>query len=172
MSQIKKFRLSITSRDHKLILNKRGLIMGLDMYLSAEKYLHNDDANVRTALKNVGFNNKSKHVRSISVDIIQWRKANQIHQWFVDSVQDGEDDCKRYYVRIEQLSLLVDLCKRITKDHSLADQLLPTQAGFFFGSQEYDDMYFLDLQETVGVLESIIQDEEWLDWDFYYQSSW
>jgi hypothetical protein len=172
MSQIKESRLSIPKRENKLVLNTGGLIMGLDMYLTAEKYIYGDDISVKVGLKNAGFNSNNKNVRSISVDIMQWRKANQIHQWFVDNVQDGEDDCKRYFVRIEQLGLLICLCKKILKDHSLADQLLHTQTGFFFGSQEYDDMYFLDLQETVDLLEPIIQDEEWLDWEFYYQSSW
>ena len=25
--------------------------------------------------------------------IASWRKANAIHKWFVDNVQDGVDDC-------------------------------------------------------------------------------
>ena len=32
-----------------------------------------------------------------------WRKANQIHKWFVDNVQDGVDDCGEYKVTKEQL---------------------------------------------------------------------
>lgn len=39
-----------------------------------------------------------------------WRKANHIHKWFVDNVQDGEDDCKEYRVSIEQLHKLRDIC--------------------------------------------------------------
>ena len=27
-----------------------------------------------------------------------WRKANQIHKWFVDNVQGGIDDCRPYPV--------------------------------------------------------------------------
>lgn len=42
-----------------------------------------------------------------------WRKANAIHQWFVTNVQDGEDDCKDYYVSREQLKELRDLCQLV-----------------------------------------------------------
>jgi len=31
---------------------------------------------------------------SISENVGYWRKANQIHGWFVENIQDGEDDCQ------------------------------------------------------------------------------
>lgn len=115
--------------------------MGLDMYLTAEKYVYSDEQpKVTAALAEVGFNNKSKPVRSISVEIMTWRKANQIHQWFVDNVQDGDDDCKRYFVSLDKLRELVTLCQVVAQNHAKAEELLPTQEGFFFGSYEYDDM--------------------------------
>ncbi len=146
--------------------------MGLDMYLTAEKYIFNDETEISSALANVGFKSKGKRVRSVSVDIMKWRKSNQVHRWFVENVQKGDDDCKRYYVTLEKLAELVDLCKQVLANNALAETLLPTQQGFFFGSDEYDEMYFLDLQDTVLLVEPVLQDREWLDWDFYYQSSW
>jgi hypothetical protein len=101
-----------------------------------------------------------------------WRKANQIHRWFVENIQKGEDDCKRYYVGLDKLRALVAACQKVSENHSIADELLPTQEGFFFGSYEYDEMYFLDIQETLAFLVPIINDESWGSWDFYYQSSW
>ena len=146
--------------------------MGLDMYLTAEKYIFNDETEISSALANVGFKSKGNRVRSVSVDIMKWRKSNQVHRWFVENVQKGDDDCKRYYVTLEKLAELVDLCKQVLANNALAETLLPTQQGFFFGSDEYDEMYFLDLQDTVLLVEPVLQDREWLDWDFYYQSSW
>ena len=35
---------------------------------------------------------KYPHSRIIE-QVGYWRKANQIHNWFVENVQDGEDDC-------------------------------------------------------------------------------
>jgi hypothetical protein len=147
--------------------------MGLDMYLTAEKYVFSDEQpQVNKALAEVGFNSKTKPVRSISVEIMTWRKANQIHRWFVDNVQHGEDDCKRYYVNLDELRELVMLCQKVSQNHSIAELLLPTQEGFFFGGYEYDEMYFLDIQETLTSLVPVINDQTWENWDFYYQSSW
>ena len=39
-----------------------------------------------------------------------WRKANQIHGWFVENVQNGEDDCRMYEVTKGELMELRDLC--------------------------------------------------------------
>jgi hypothetical protein len=71
MSNPSLFRLSIKARDHKLILNNGGLIMGLDMYLTAEKYVYGEEQpHVNKALAEIGFNSKSKAVRTIGVEII------------------------------------------------------------------------------------------------------
>lgn len=51
-------------------------------------------------------------------DIIQnvgyWRKANQIHRWFVDNVQDGDDDCD-YHEECTKgiIEELLNTCKRV-----------------------------------------------------------
>lgn len=49
----------------------------------------------------------------IAEEIGYWRKANAIHKWFVDNVQDGEDDCGYYEVNKEQLEELLNICKLI-----------------------------------------------------------
>ena len=46
-----------------------------------------------------------------------WRKANQIHAWFVDNVQDGIDDCREYEISKENLEKLLETCKTV-KDNS------------------------------------------------------
>jgi hypothetical protein len=105
----------------------------------------------------------------IRVTVGYWRKSNQIHKWFVDHCQDGRDECQYTYIRREQLVELKDLCEqaRATKDPTL----LPNQEGFFFGSQEYDESYWEDLNDTVKMLTRILaQVPE--DWEFGYRSSW
>ena len=51
--------------------------------------------------------------KSIIEDVGYWRKANAIHKWFVDNIQDGEDDCGYYEVASEQLEELLNICKLI-----------------------------------------------------------
>lgn len=86
-------------------------------------------------------------------EIQYWRKANAIHKWFVDHVQGGKDDCGTYLVTREQLQELLETCNRVLTDHTLTSDLLPPQAGFFFGSEDIDEDYFCDLKETKEFLE-------------------
>lgn len=50
---------------------------------------------------------------SIEEQVAYWRKANQIHNWFVENVQEGVDDCGAYEVSKEQLEDLLDICNLI-----------------------------------------------------------
>lgn len=157
--------------------------MGLDQYLYAKKYLTSSgflgeknaeqyNTVVGIALPNGGAITQERGIPSafVEVKIAQWRKANAIHQWFVDNCQGGEDDCREAYVSREQLEELKELCEKVLADHSLADEELPTQSGFFFGSTEYDEWYFGDLEMTVEMLEHALTLGN--DLDFYYSSSW
>lgn len=58
---------------------------------------------------------KPERVSHITEDVGYWRKANHIHKWFVDNVQDGADDCKEYYVSEEKLQQLLDACQQVVK---------------------------------------------------------
>lgn len=108
---------------------------------------------------------------TLEVQVGYWRKANQIHAWFVKHVQNGKDDCQEYHVTRDQLQLLVDNCKLVLMNKEEAVNLLPTQEGFFFGSYEYDEYYFGDLQDTIDQLEKVLNEYP-EDWEFKYQSSW
>ena len=105
------------------------------------------------------------------MQVAYWRKANQVHAWFVKHVQGGVDNCEEYYVTRDQLQLLLDTCKIIMLDKDSAKDLLPVQEGFFFGNYEYNEYYFSDIQDTIDQLESILKDVP-ADWEFRYHSSW
>jgi hypothetical protein len=155
--------------------------MGLDMYLSAKRYLWSDKD--KAISEQVGeiigvqgdterrFNGSSLVVKEVSLDAMYWRKANAIHGWFVNVVQGGEDDCKSYDVDREQLITLRDLCKDILghPDDERETDLEPTQ-GFFFGSYEKDEWYYQDLQNTVEGLDRVLALPP--EYSFTYQSSW
>jgi hypothetical protein len=49
-------------------------------------------------------------------------------------------------------------------------ELLPTEAGFFFGCTDYDDGYMDDIKDTITQLEVALADP--LEGDFYYRASW
>lgn len=148
--------------------------MGLDMYLRAHRYLSSHRPEEKEVAEKiaelVGFQ-KPFEVRTISAIAVQWRKANQVHAWFVDNVQGGEDDCREYDVDTDQLEQLLQLCDKVltTRDTSL----LPPSDGFFFGSTKIDDWYWQDVQETrdgLRVALDAMADSRG-GW-FSYQASW
>lgn len=187
--------------------------MGLDMYLYRKTYVPSYDGHgdtpeerlknsTRGKLQIKGLKSRidPKKVAYIVEDVGYWRKANQIHQWFVEHVQDGEDDCKSYYVSREQLEELLETVEKVLastelvdgeihagtefkdgksreiiekgkvlKDPTVAKELLPTQAGFFFGGYDYDEWYWRQLEETKQILVEALKANEA---EFEYGSSW
>lgn len=153
--------------------------MGLDMYLKKRTYVKNwKNAPVgerwEITVKQGGdtFTGiKPERICDVVEEVAYWRKANHIHRWFVDNVQHGTDDCQEAYVDLDQLKALLAVCKEVLTDHSKAAEVLPTQGGFFFGSTDYDDFYFRDIEYTVDVLQSVLAEPDGYG-DFYYRSSW
>ena len=117
-----------------------------------------------------------------------WRKANQIHNWFVENVQGGNDDCDCYPVSREQIEELKSLCEEILANVKLIDKgeneakeidnkalcedLLPTCSGFFFGDTEYDEWYLDDIKNTVEICNKALYETDWDTETLYYVSSW
>lgn len=144
--------------------------MGLDMYLSANKFLWNTEKETKDKIAEA-LGMKDIDVQTVKCEAAYWRKANAIHKWFVDNCQGGKDECQNTELEREQLMELRDLCKKVLADHSLAEKLLPTQQGFFFGMYEYNEYYFQDLENTVTMIDKALA--TFPDgWDFQYRSSW
>lgn len=141
----------------------------------------------------------------ITEEVGYWRKANAIHNWFVENVQDGIDDCDYHNeVTEENLIELKDLCHEVIvsskmmkagvsngistdengntvqhyyegdviEDPSVAENLLPTSSGFFFGSTDYDEWYINDLKETIEICDKLLKTTDFETQMIYYCSSW
>lgn len=140
---------------------------------------------------------------SIFEDVGYWRKANAIHRWFVENVQDGIDDCGCYEVSKEQLEELLETCIKVRDgskmehgwvkngerlengvwcpcvekgeyivDSSVAEELLPTTSGFFFGSTNYDQWYMEDIKDTIDILTKVLETTDFDLEMIVYDSSW
>ena len=157
--------------------------MGLDMYLQAKKYINVYDYDASEQQDQLVVSPKWKEIIaaadmtdiaaeetgvSVEVNVAYWRKNNAVHKWFVDNLNDGEDDCQEYYVPRGHLQELRNLCKQAinTQDASL----LPTASGFFFGSTDTDEYYWDKIKDTVKKLDRVLSLPENLR--FYYQASW
>lgn len=129
--------------------------MGLDMYL--ERALKSERAN---KIKN-------------TEEVVYWRKANQIREWFVNNTgYDTNADCEYHLLTKENLEDLVKDCKAVLADHSKASKLLPTSNGFFFGNEEYDEWYFDDLEYTIENITRLFETIDFDNEDIYYYEWW
>jgi hypothetical protein len=106
---------------------------------------------------------------NIDVPMGYWRKSNMIHHWFVNNLADGVDECQPIVVRREDLEQLKETCIEVIANPTDAEELLPTGSGFFFGSTSYDQYYFSDLNDTIGILNKCLESK--FDY-FEYQASW
>lgn len=182
--------------------------MGLDMYLAKRTFVGNkyrkpeEQAKVKLP-KESKIQIKTERINSIVEDVAYWRKANAIHNWFVENVQNGEDDCKEYDVSSEDLKVLLALVDQVLsssklvegkikngerfnkftgelediiedgkyiEDPTVAEKLLPTTEGFFFGGTLYDQYYYDVLVYTKKTIEDLLNEDPAAD--YKYQSSW
>ena len=125
----------------------------------------------------------------VSTEAGYWRKANQIHNWFVEYCQGGIDECQKTMLSVSQLQVLqskINTFGKLPSDKQLnedkwkpsaemietACQLLPSTSGFFFGSTDYDSWYFSDIKTTKEILKSVMKQSTINNWQLSYQSSW
>jgi len=88
--------------------------------------------------------------------IFQWRKANQLRAWFVRRASlNHNEEVEVVLDKADIIQLLNDI-QSVLLNPKRAPYILPTQAGFFFGSTDYDDYYFETLAGMHDVLERIL----------------
>lgn len=156
--------------------------MGLDMYLKAKigvsgyEFIEEQERIKFNTIKDIfpEADIENNSIIYIELPIGYWRKANAIHRWFVENIQEGIDDCGNYYVSRGQLKTLKTLCEDSLQwgkyRNPSEEPPLKTQSGFFFGSTDYDEWYIADLKDTIKIIDKCLALS--LNYDFYYSSSW
>jgi hypothetical protein len=140
--------------------------MGLDMYLNRRTMFYDVfGSNDERDKFELGLNIEPERVNCVIETIIYWRKSNHVHNWFVNNVQNGNDDCGIYIVNESNICALFDIVNKIIKEKEtkgeevakvLAMKLLPPKEGFFFGSTEIDHNYWQDLDYTSNALDGLL----------------
>ena len=165
--------------------------MGLDMYLHAKRYVNKVDWKVlhdspslsydsplailpdfKKVVETANLDDLATDVQGavVSITCAYWRKSNQIHNWFVNNVQQGIDDCREYYVSHDKLKALREAC-RVALFNKDPRELMPAE-GFFFGSTDVDQYYWEDIKHTIKKLDKVINHKDFDELSFSYQSSW
>lgn len=98
--------------------------------------------------------------------------VDNTHADKVEGIEENEDG---YSLRCGN-----ECVAKVITNPELARELLPTQAGFFFGDTNYNEYYIDDLKEYIRQADEIIADYEneiangtdKYDLDYTYQASW
>jgi hypothetical protein len=179
-----KNQLNIGQNNTSHINNKQNKIMGLDMYIKYTNRTHHTIEELRSIDASKALSPETpeakeflplreykytKGVYTIFHECAYWRKANAIHAWFVDNVQNSVDDCGYYELTREQLESLKNVCKEAEKTKN--PHMLQPGADFFFGSTAVDDWYWSDIKDTIKQLNNALK-MNWETHRFFYTSSW
>ena len=84
--------------------------------------------------------------KTIFTKVGYWRKANHIHNWFVQNIQDGKDDCGLYEVSKEKLKELLELCLVVLRESRLVD-------GKVFAGRQIKNGDMVDIYEEGKCIE-------------------
>lgn len=168
--------------------------MGLDMNLHRKVFnlkLKPSDEKTERADKIINEGERDGENRYVSdTSVCYWRKFNALHQYFFDHFGNGdEDNCVDMFLDIDGIRKLLmtlkDLRKQIKQDEDgnvinkeVCEEVLPTQAGFFFGDTAYDKYYVMDIDDTIKKLANVIDDHaklveagvEEYDIEYYYRA--
>jgi hypothetical protein len=81
-----------------------------------------------------------------------FRKVNFIYAYFKNKLVEEEA-----WVEKSDLEDLISRCEKVLANHTLADELLPTQSGFFFGSTDYDEWYYHDVRDCLKQMKKLLK---------------
>ena len=161
--------------------------MGLDQYLTAKKYVskwnYSNDYKDKTITQEfqdlipMDTPDITKYASSgitVEYPVGYWRKANAIHNYFVQTVGGGVDECQEMWVSRELLRDLRERCQDVLSSDDMEEKAqeigLETVAGFFFGDVSYDDWYKEDLKLTIEIIDDVLTLPE--EYSLHYQASW
>ena len=150
--------------------------MGLDMYLEAKRCVAPYDAQTEPMRRAIGaaigyVPPKEKpgqdetllEVSGVMVRVGYWRKFDGLHQWFVNNVQEGHDDCRPAFVSVDTLTELEEQLEQVSDD--------PASASEHFTADIDETLEDGEVDYTLNVLHHARRLQE-QGWDIYYRASW
>ncbi len=131
--------------------------MGLDMYLTGEKYFCAYPPEEACIPQEHGF-----EVRSHMLRLGYWRKHPNLHGYIVDNYAKGFDNCEPIFLDEHQIEEIIA---------AITAETLPHTEGFFFGASdgtEKDE----DLKIFSAALAWLRAPEKGVFKSIHYQASW
>ena len=88
--------------------------------------------------------------KTTSTEISYFRKVNFLVEYFENIL--GVDEilnCQSYTISKQDIEELIARCQFVLLNPELAEKLLPTRPGFFFGNTEYNEYYLKDVKDVL-----------------------
>lgn len=95
-------------------------------------------------------------------ELAYFRKVNFLIPFFEGFFNTEIENLEDLELTRESIEELKDRCESVLKDYTLAKDLLPTQEGFFFGSTNYDEYYYDDVEDVLDNCNALLQEFEQL----------
>ena len=131
--------------------------MGLDMYLTGEKYFFTDPSDQARIQREDGF-----EVRSHVLRLGYWRKHPNLHGYIVINYAGGDDNCKSIFLDEHQIEEIIA---------AITAETLPHTEGFFFGASDGTEKD-ADLKIFAAALAWLRAREKGVFKSVHYQASW
>lgn len=103
-------------------------------------------------------------------EVLYYRKVNFLFAYFADEGTMINEVFSM--VTKDDVLDIINRCRFILENHDLANELLPTQAGFFFGSTDYDEYYYHDVECVLKKFEEELLPLFDEGWNVYVYFSW
>lgn len=116
-------------------------------------------------------NAKEKVVKEISNKYdAYFRKVNFLFAYF----QNNGSMIDEWYapVTADDVKDIINRCEQVLADHDFAEELLPTQSGFFFGGTDYDKWYFDVVRDCKKQMKAFLRKMEKDNSNAYVVFSW
>ena len=137
--------------------------MGLDMYLTGEKFFPSHKIDRPLDLD-------GDRIQQSEIELGYWRKFAPLHIFIVNTFADGVDECQRINLHEGDLVAIAEAI--------MAEKLTPNEGstGCFFGNDEIWDKYRGEKESHAA---TFVAASDWLrqqpesQWrSVYYQASW
>ena len=153
--------------------------MGLDSYLYAHTFVSSlygkeGEAEVFNSIKELMqaspfIEEDQLYFAEAKIQVGYWRKFNALHHYIIKNITNGVDNCNPIEFTRHEITKLVSVLEEVNEDN--AAELFPTTSGFFFGSTDYDEYYFTQVNNAKQFISNLLENSP-KNWTFTYQASW
>ena len=120
----------------------------------------------------ISFYRQKKGEKPELIEVAYFRK----HNWLLPFFEYGQN-CSDKVIEKDELEHFIETARQVLeaspdKRIEVAKEVLPTEAGFFFGDTEYDDYYFECLKKEIEAFEEILEETDFETYEIIMNCWW